>query len=126
MKILVWNCMGCNNDPTVRQLWSLMNLKSLDNYFISKTKANEDHVLRINSLLGYHSCFVVPANNKAGDLALFWNHDVMLDIISHRNHTLKTRCTMDPKRPNRKQLFSMVALTMFSTRPAKTDSGIPK
>lgn len=65
---------------------------SPDILFLMETKNEENVVLKsVNGLNFAHSSLVPPHGHGGGGLALFWNHDVSLDIISACDNYLDTR-----------------------------------
>lgn len=50
--------------------------------FLAETKIGNDIMQRIKSLLGFECCFSVDCVGKSGGLALLWNSESNLNIVS--------------------------------------------
>lgn len=105
MKILAWNCRGCKNGPTVRQLRSLINTHNPDICFLSETKATIDHMNLINRSLDFHHVFSIPAHNLAGGLSLLWHKDISLHIIASSKHNIETSIFHNPTKSQLRVTF---------------------
>lgn len=88
MKILSWNCRGLGNPAAVRALKKLIRFNCPDVVFLMETKLSDtDKKAKSILLRGPLSNLfmvncVISSKNRSGGLALIWNNNVNIDILS--------------------------------------------
>ena len=83
MSCISWNCRGLGNPCTVHELADLVRIKDPSAVFLMETWSNEEHLELFRCCLHFNNKLVVPSNNKGGGLALFWNNNLNLSILSY-------------------------------------------
>ena len=80
LNLLSWNCRGCGNSRTIRDLVSLVQVHSPTIVFLCETRQRKVKMKRYRSRLGLSGFEAVNSNGLSGGLALFWHESVQLDV----------------------------------------------
>ncbi|VFQ59853.1 unnamed protein product [Cuscuta campestris] len=87
MSLLSWNCRGLGNRWTVQELVDLVSTKRPHLVFLMETKCVRKKVEYVIDKLGFDSVLAVDSSGRSGRLALFWNRESKVSLISYsRNH----------------------------------------
>lgn len=94
MKILCWNVRGLGNPRTLRALChEVQSVKPLL-VFLAETKSDLRVGYKIKGSLNFKNYFIVPSKASGGGLALLWNLDLDVSIMSfslgHIDWTIKS------------------------------------
>jgi hypothetical protein len=90
MSILSWNCYGMGQPRTVQELVQLVHTTAVKIVFISETRQHRDRVNNIKGRLGMNNCFVVDGVGRGGGLALYWNDEIKIQVLSYGLHHVDT------------------------------------
>ncbi|GLT33351.1 hypothetical protein SLA2020_079490 [Shorea laevis] len=82
-KILAWNCRGLGNSMTLAELKKLLRIHTPQLLFLSESKRTVAEMDRIRLELGFSNCFAVGSNGRSGGLAMLWNEEVQVQLLSY-------------------------------------------
>lgn len=82
MKLICWNCQGLGSPLTIQSLQALVAQEKPTVLCLLETKNREDVVKRMQKRLKFQHRFTVSPRGLVGGLALFWNEQVTISIIS--------------------------------------------
>uniref|UniRef100_A0A803NKB3 Reverse transcriptase domain-containing protein n=1 Tax=Cannabis sativa TaxID=3483 RepID=A0A803NKB3_CANSA len=82
MRGLAWNCRGLGHTSTVRELKSLLWLRSLDFVFLTELKVNANPLVRTLKSLHFYFNICVPSIGNAGGIILAWKEGFSFEYIS--------------------------------------------
>ena len=82
MNAIVWNCRGVGNSRTVRDLDDLVRSHNPKLVFLSETMISESRVKSLRWRLGLKGCLAVDSHGKRGGIALFWDENILIDLLS--------------------------------------------
>lgn len=121
MIILSWNCRGLGQPRTVQELIRLVRKHCPNLVFISEARQNKEIITGLCSRLGLKFCFPVCIDGKGGGLALYWNENINVNLISFGTHHIdvriietngkKWRCTFvygEPKVQDRHEMWKLL------------------
>ncbi|CAM8923717.1 unnamed protein product [Rhodiola kirilowii] len=129
MKLFSWNCWGLGRPRTVRALKDAIRVYHPQVVGLIETKMSTVGWDRVKLNLGFHNCFVVGREGLSGGLAMLWNNEAKLEIISYSKSHVdavlqeedKFRLTLfygDPVSSNRRWSWELLArLSMQSDLP---------
>ncbi|KAL4325747.1 hypothetical protein GQ457_11G028050 [Hibiscus cannabinus] len=83
MRILCWNCQGLGKAQAVRSLARDVTRYSVDFIFLSETRLRMQNATFLRSVLGFKNCFFVDAGPGCTGLAIFWNNNIKVDLLSY-------------------------------------------
>lgn len=83
MSLFSWNCRGVGNDVTVWELRKFARKFAPTVLGIGQTQISKDRVEALAPSLGYDCSFVVGSSGRSGELGLFWNKEIKLEIFSY-------------------------------------------
>lgn len=83
MIVAGWNCPGLGRLRAVHALKDLVMSQRLAILGLIKTKMSSDDWAYLRVVLGYDNCFAVNRCCLLGGLALFWNSNVDLSVVSY-------------------------------------------
>ncbi|KAL9422716.1 hypothetical protein AB3S75_034905 [Citrus x aurantiifolia] len=86
MRIISWNVRGLGNTRTFLAIKDILRCHRPQIIFLCETKMKSGQMTNMSKGLGYDSCFNVRRNGLGGGLALLWNNEVDVNIISYSNH----------------------------------------
>ncbi|CAM8994384.1 unnamed protein product [Rhodiola kirilowii] len=86
MKALAWNCRGLGHPRSVRELTESVRFNRPDLVGLQETKIEERKLAAIQKRLRFKNGFVVPRQGLSGGLALWWNEEVSLTILSYSKY----------------------------------------
>jgi len=86
MIVLCLNCLGLGETQAVKDLRALLWRFSPRLVFLSKTKRSKDEMETVLSRLGDYYGTFVDARGRAGGLALLWDKNLELQIMSYSSH----------------------------------------
>ncbi|GLT73742.1 hypothetical protein SLA2020_455790 [Shorea laevis] len=87
MNLFCWNCRGLGNPRAIRCLIEMVRLKTPLVVFLSETLLDKKGMEGIRRRLGYRNCFTVDRKGQSGGLAMLWNSDISLSLLSYfMNH----------------------------------------
>ena len=72
MKILAWNCRGLGNRRAVQELVDIVQTQDPIIVFLSETWSSKEHMKWVRDRIQFDGCFMVPADDRGGGLALLW------------------------------------------------------
>ncbi|KAH9770133.1 hypothetical protein KPL71_012275 [Citrus sinensis] len=103
MKIISWNVRGLGNTRTFLAVKDILREHKPHILFVCETKLKQVQMSNMGKSLGFDNCFSVGRNRMGGGLALLWNYESDISIISYSNHHIdvvvsevnrkKWRCT---------------------------------
>ena len=84
MNCLVWNCRGegARNPQTVRELDGFVRRYNPKLVFLSETMISESRVKNLRWRLGLKGCLAIDSRGKRGGLALFWDENTQVNLLS--------------------------------------------
>ena len=82
MNCLSWNCCGLGQSQAVRELTDLVNSKTSSIVFLMETCSMKKFLECLPCDLKQDNLFIVPRVNTRGGLALFWQNDIVLDVMN--------------------------------------------
>ena len=82
MNCLVWNCRGAGNPRTVRELDGFVRRYNPKLVFLSETMISESRVKNLRWRLGLKGCLAIDSRGKHGGLALFWDENIQVNLLS--------------------------------------------
>ena len=82
MNAIVWNCRGVGSSRTVRDLDALVRSHNPKLVFLSETMISESRVKSLRWRLGLKGCLAVDSHGKRGGIALFWDENILIDLLS--------------------------------------------
>jgi hypothetical protein len=88
MNALVWNCWGLGNPQTVHDLCSLVQQHHPKLVFLSETKMSNSRASNLRCRLGLRNYLAVSSNGLSGGLALFWDENLDISLLSKGRGTL--------------------------------------
>jgi len=77
-----WNCQGLGIDLTVRHLKEIRRKYLPEILCLLETKQGDDKVRDVCVDLGYDRSSSVPPVGLSGGVAVFWNSNVSLSVVS--------------------------------------------
>ncbi|KAL9668594.1 hypothetical protein QQ045_006131 [Rhodiola kirilowii] len=114
MKVLAWNYRGLGHPWSVRELIESVRFNRLDLVGLQETNIDERKLAAIQKRLGFKNGFVVPRQGLSGGLALWWNEEVSLTIISYSKYHIDA-CVEGEE---------VVRVTVFYGEPVTSRRGI--
>uniref|UniRef100_A0A803PAI9 CCHC-type domain-containing protein n=1 Tax=Cannabis sativa TaxID=3483 RepID=A0A803PAI9_CANSA len=106
MRGVAWNCRGLGQTSTVRELKSLIRLRSPDFIFLTELKVDASSVVRILNSLHFYFNIVVPAIGSAGGIILAWKIGFEFECIDCSQNHISGIVYSDP--PTQPWLLSCV------------------
>lgn len=86
MRALCWNVRGLGNPRTFPALKHVLHRYKPSLLFLSETKRNSYQMEIIRLKLNYDFCFSVGCSGYSGGLALLWNSDINISLLSYTKH----------------------------------------
>lgn len=83
MKLIGWNCRGLGQPRTVRALQDLVRTEKPSILGLIETKLGSKDWDYLRIKLGFSYCFVVNNCGRSGGLALLWNPETDVTVISY-------------------------------------------
>lgn len=116
------NCRGVGNSRTICDLTALVQYCNLKLVFLSETRQSEERVKKLRWRLGLKGCLAVSSNGLSGGIALFWEENLDVKLITIDNRLIDVsvqetpsspiwRCTFvygEPRVENRHQMWELL------------------
>lgn len=83
MSILSWNYRGLGQPRTVQELVCLVHTYRPKIVFLSETRRCEEKVRRIRWRIGLRHCFTHDGKGKGGCIALYWDDQINIEVLSY-------------------------------------------
>ena len=83
MKILTWNCRGLGSSRTVHELTKLIRIFKPQILFLIETKRKNAEMDWLRVKWDYDNCMVVDSVGRAGGLAMLWNNQSQIEVLSY-------------------------------------------
>lgn len=83
MSLLCWNCRGAGKPATVRELRDLTRQLAPSIVCIVETQIEGSRVENMVGSLGYEKSFAVSSSGRSGELGIFWNEEINLEVIGY-------------------------------------------
>ncbi|KAL4367155.1 hypothetical protein GQ457_05G022060 [Hibiscus cannabinus] len=83
MRILCWNCQGLGKAQAVRSLARDVTRFSADFIFLCETRLRTQNSTFLRTVLGFENCFFVDVGPGCTGLAIFWNNNITVDLLSY-------------------------------------------
>ncbi|KAL9671418.1 hypothetical protein QQ045_008986 [Rhodiola kirilowii] len=83
MKLLSWNCRGVGGPRAVRSLGDVVRTYRPSILGLIETKKEDSNWEFLKYRLGFDACFSVVSHGRAGGLAMLWNKDTEVTVISY-------------------------------------------
>jgi hypothetical protein len=99
MSCLSYNYRGLGRDATVRELRDLAKLFKLTVFCVLETQLHKTWVEGLARQLGYNQSFAVSSSGRSGGLAMFWNNEINLQILSYSQYHLDAVITERDREP---------------------------
>ena len=90
MNLLSWNCQGLGASLTVKKLKDECLKHKPHVVFLMETKQKSSYVTKIRKKCNYSNEWVVNPIGISGGLALWWNDDVLINILSSSANVIHT------------------------------------
>lgn len=91
MSIIAWNWHGLGNPQTVRNLLDLIKKEGVVAIFLSEIKSNQQEMERVRCKVGFNNCFTVNSSGRRGGLAILWQSEIVIDLVSYSMNHIDTR-----------------------------------
>jgi exonuclease III len=82
----MWNCRGLGNAATVRELRDFAKEFALSILCVVETQIHKSRVESLAGTLGYDNVFAVSNSGRSGGLAIFWNNEIKLEVLSYSQY----------------------------------------
>lgn len=115
MKLICWNCQGLGSPLTIQSLRALVAQEKPTVLCLLETKNREEVVQRTQKRLKFQHRFTVSPRGLAGGLALFWNEQVTISIISATMSYIDLICHLEETKQRMRVTF-VYAPTDFQQR----------
>ena len=87
MTTLGWNGRGLGRPATVHELVCLVQTYRPSLVFICETRQSKERVENLRFRIGMKECFHVKGASTGGGIALYWQEDVRVELLSYsKNH----------------------------------------
>ncbi|XP_021842437.2 uncharacterized protein [Spinacia oleracea] len=86
MSLLSYNFRGLGNQRAVGRLKKLLNNEAHDIVFLMETKRSAEEMQVVKSRLGFSESYFVDSEGRAGGLALLWNDNIGVTVLSASLH----------------------------------------
>ncbi|CAM8963157.1 unnamed protein product [Rhodiola kirilowii] len=83
MKFFSWNCQGLGRPRIVRALKEMIRVHHPQVVCLLETKMRTVGWDKVKVSLDFRNCFVVSRQGLASGMAILWNADVSLEIVSY-------------------------------------------
>ena len=80
MNCIGWNCRGCGNNATIRELEVLVKTHIPKFLFLCETRQKSDRVERMRRRLGLSGFAGCDSDGMSGGLALFWHESLHVEV----------------------------------------------
>lgn len=122
MNAIVWNCPGVRSSRTVRDLTTFVQHHNPKLVILSETRQSEERVKNLRWRIGLTGCLAVSSNGLSGGIALFWEENLDVKLITINNRLIDVsiqetpsspiwRCTFvyrEPRVENRHQMWELL------------------
>lgn len=95
MKVICWNCQGLGSPLTIQSLRALVAQEKPIVLCLLETNNREDVVTRMQKRSKFHNCFTVNSRSLVGGLAVFWNEQVTIYIMSSTISFVDSICNLE-------------------------------
>ncbi|CAM8920557.1 unnamed protein product [Rhodiola kirilowii] len=83
MRLLSWNCRGVGGPRAVRSLGDVVRTHRPSILGLIETKKADPDWEHLKRKLGFTECFAVGSHGRSGGLAMLWDEETEVTIISH-------------------------------------------
>lgn len=91
MTHLFWNCRRLGSDTMVRALHGLIRKYRPSMIFLSETKMKDHIIDGVRRRMGFSCGFNVPPIGRAGDLSLWYDDLLEIDIMFSSKHIIDAK-----------------------------------
>lgn len=95
MSCIAWNCRGLGNSRAIRSVRNLVRSLVPELLFLIKTKKIAKELDSIKRACGYDNVFGVSCEGRKGGLALFWNKNSKVNLLSYSKNHIDVKVSLD-------------------------------
>lgn len=82
MSLLSWNCRGLGNLQIFNALKKVIRIEKPNIVFLMEKKSDVDWMKIVRDHNGFKESYIVPSDGSSGGLALFWNSEIKMQVLS--------------------------------------------
>lgn len=93
MSCISWNCHGLGNPTTVQALLDIVHSMQPNLIFLVETKLNTSRIQSVKNRIGFLGLFCVDSLGLSEDLALLWNTEINVNVLSFSKNHIDAKVT---------------------------------